>query len=58
MTIVNRRNAIVGFLTLKVGKVVARRKAKQVGGKLTRWGSKSKKSEKGEKGDKNDKKSG
>jgi len=55
MTIVNRRNAIVGFLTLKVGKVVARRKAKQVGGKLTRWGSKSKKSEKG---DKNDKKSG
>ncbi|HZT85517.1 MAG TPA: hypothetical protein VE984_08880 [Gaiellaceae bacterium] len=37
MTIVNRRNAIVGFLTLKVGKVVARRKAKQVGGKLTPW---------------------
>jgi hypothetical protein len=34
---VNRRNAIVGFLTLKVGKVVARRKAKQVGGKLTPW---------------------
>ncbi len=53
MTIVNRRNAIVGFLTLKVGKVVARRKAKQVGGKLTRWGSK-----KTDKSDKNDKKSG
>jgi hypothetical protein len=34
MTIVNRRNAIVGFLTLKVGKAVARRKAKRVGGKL------------------------
>ena len=40
MTIMNRRNAIVGFLTLKVGKVVARRKAKQVGGKLTSWRSK------------------
>jgi hypothetical protein len=37
MTIVNRRNAVVGFLTLKVGKIVARRKAKQVGGKLTGW---------------------
>jgi hypothetical protein len=37
MTIMNRRNAIVGFLTLKVGKVVARRKAKQVGDKLTPW---------------------
>jgi hypothetical protein len=37
MTIVNRRNAIVGFLTIKVGKIVARRKAKQVGGKLTPW---------------------
>ena len=34
MTIMNRRNAVVGFLTLKVGKLVARRKAKQVGGKL------------------------
>jgi hypothetical protein len=34
MSIVNRRNAVVGWLTLKVGKVVARRKAKQVGGKL------------------------
>jgi hypothetical protein len=34
MTIVNRRNAFVGFLAIKAGKVVARRKAKQVGGKL------------------------
>jgi hypothetical protein len=34
MTIVNRRNAIVGFLTLKVGKAVARRKVRRVGGKL------------------------
>jgi hypothetical protein len=40
MSIVNRRNAVVGFLTLKVGKVVARRKAKQVGGKLAPWRSK------------------
>jgi hypothetical protein len=39
MTIVNRRNAVIGFLTLKVGKIVARRKAKQVGGKLTNWRS-------------------
>jgi hypothetical protein len=35
MTIVNRRNALVGFATLKVGKMVARRKAKKVRGKLT-----------------------
>jgi hypothetical protein len=41
MTIVNRRNAVVGFVTLKVGKIVARRKAKQVGGKLTNWRNKS-----------------
>jgi hypothetical protein len=42
MSIVNRRNAIVGFLAIKVGKVVARRKAKQVGGKLApRWRGKS-----------------
>ena len=34
MTIVNRRNAVVGFLTIKAGKIVARRKAKQVGDKL------------------------
>jgi hypothetical protein len=36
MTIVNRRNAVVGYLTITAGKVVARRKAKQVGGKLMR----------------------
>jgi hypothetical protein len=41
MTIVNRRNAVVGYVTLKVGKKVARRKAKQVGGKLTSWGQPS-----------------
>jgi hypothetical protein len=34
MSIVNRRNAVVGFLTLKVGKLVARRKAKQVRGRF------------------------
>ena len=44
MTIMNRRNAIVGFLTLKVGKVVARRKAKQVGSKLAPWRTKNSKS--------------
>jgi hypothetical protein len=42
MSIVNRRNAVVGFLAIKVGKVVARRKAKQVGGKLApRWRTRS-----------------
>ena len=47
MTIMNRRNAVVGFLTLKVGKVIARRKAKQVGGKLAPWrNTKSDKSDK------------
>jgi hypothetical protein len=35
MTIVNKRNAVVGYVTIKVGKAVARRKAKQVGDKLT-----------------------
>jgi hypothetical protein len=50
MTIVNRRNAIVGFLTLKVGKLVARRKAKQVGGKLANW--RNKESNKNDKSDK------
>jgi hypothetical protein len=49
MTIVNRRNAIVGFLTLKVGKVLARRKAKQVGGKLANWRSRNDKSDKNDK---------
>jgi hypothetical protein len=43
MTIVNRRNAVVGFLTLKVGKLVARRKAKQVRG---RFANRKKKSDK------------
>jgi hypothetical protein len=37
MSIVNRRNAIVGFLTLKVGKLVARRKAKRMGSHLKFW---------------------
>ena len=37
MTIVNRRNAVVGWATLKVGKVVARRKARQVRGRLAFW---------------------
>ncbi len=47
MTIVNRRNAVVGYVTIKAGKVVARRKAKQVGGKLTPWrNSNHKKSDK------------
>jgi hypothetical protein len=30
MGIVNRRNALVGWATLKVGKVLARRKAKRL----------------------------
>jgi hypothetical protein len=34
MTIVNRRNAVVGYLTLKAGRIIARRKARQVGGRL------------------------
>jgi hypothetical protein len=34
MTIVNKRNAVVGFLTLKVGKIVARKKAKKLKQKL------------------------
>ena len=42
MSIVNRRNASSAFSRIKVGKVVARRKAKQVGGKLApRWRGKS-----------------
>jgi hypothetical protein len=39
MSIVNRRNAVVGWLVLKTGKVVARRKVKRVGGKLASWRS-------------------
>ena len=34
MTIMTRRNAIVGWLALKTGRMVARRQAKRVGGKL------------------------
>jgi hypothetical protein len=34
MSIVNRRNAVVGWLALKVGKIVARRQARKVGRKL------------------------
>jgi hypothetical protein len=32
--IVNKRNALVGFLVLKVGKVIARKKAKKLKEKL------------------------
>jgi hypothetical protein len=39
MTIVNRRNALIGFLTLKAGKVIARRKAKRVRGRLPGLGN-------------------
>ena len=46
MSIVNKRNAVVGYVTIKVGKVVARRKAKQVGGKLTPWRNGNKKGDK------------
>ena len=35
MAIVNRRNAVVGWLVLKTGKVVARRKASQMRGRFT-----------------------
>ena len=34
MSIVNKRNAVVGFLTLKVAKIVARKKAKKLKQKL------------------------
>ena len=34
MSIVNRRNAVVGWLTLKVGKKVARKQAKKLSSKL------------------------
>ena len=34
MAIVNKRNAIVGFLTLKVARIVARKKAKKLAQKL------------------------
>jgi hypothetical protein len=34
MSIVNRRNAVVGWLALKVGKTVVRKRAKKLSGKL------------------------
>jgi hypothetical protein len=34
MTIVNRRNAVVGWLTLRVAKILARQQAKQVARKI------------------------
>jgi hypothetical protein len=43
MSIVNRRNAVVGFLAIKVGKRVARKQAKQAAGRLIPWGNKSNK---------------
>jgi uncharacterized membrane protein len=36
VTIVNRRNAVVGWMTLQAGKAVVRRKARRVSGKLGR----------------------
>jgi hypothetical protein len=38
MTIMNRRNAVVGWITLKAGKAVARRQVKRaVSSKLASW---------------------
>jgi len=54
MTVINKRNAVVGYITLKVGKKVARKKAKEVGGKLTPWRSSN---DKNHKSSKNGKKS-
>ena len=59
MTVINKRNAVVGYVTIKTGKVVARRKAKQVGSKLVPWSSNGKSSRNGKsKSGKNSKKSG
>jgi hypothetical protein len=55
MTVINKRNAVVGYLTIKTGKVVARRKAKQVGSKLAPWSSKNGKSSKNSKNGKSKK---
>ena len=55
MTVINKRNAVVGYLTIKTGKIVARRKAKQVGSKLAPWSSKDGKSSKNSKNSKNGK---
>ena len=49
MTVINKRNAVVGYLAIKTGKVVARRKAKQVGSKLAPWSSNGKNSKNGKK---------
>jgi hypothetical protein len=54
MTVINKRNAVVGYLTIKTGKVVARRKAKQVGSKLAPWSSKNGKNSKDGKSKKSD----
>ena len=55
MTVINKRNAVVGYLTIKTGKVVARRKAKQVGGKLTNWRHSNNNSSKNDKSSKKSK---
>jgi hypothetical protein len=55
MTVINKRNAVVGYLTIKTGKVVARRKAKQVGSKLAPWSSKNGKNGKNSKNGKSKK---
>jgi hypothetical protein len=55
MTVINKRNAVVGYLTIKTGKVVARRKAKQVGSKLAPWSGKNGKSSKNSKNGKSKK---
>jgi len=52
MTVINKRNAVVGYVTLKVGKKVARKKAKEVGGKLTPWRSSTSKNHKSKNGKK------
>ncbi|HEX6952443.1 MAG TPA: hypothetical protein VF124_06595 [Gaiellaceae bacterium] len=54
MTVINKRNAVVGYLTIKTGKVVARRKAKQVGSKLAPWSSKNGKNRNGKSSKKGD----
>jgi hypothetical protein len=43
MSIVNRRNAVIGFLTVKAVKIVAREQARKVGRKVTPGRTKSRK---------------
>jgi hypothetical protein len=43
MTIINKRNAIIGFLTVKAMKIVAREQARKVGRKVTPGHTKSRK---------------